>query len=179
MRSWNHTIQLFYSDVYDKETVDNFRGGAHTCTCTFRMYITVSECEGLRGVAGGRVAMMLKRDREHSDWPIVVQRSDNAGNWPSLDKTAKWSAAAHSGATATLFQSRKSSGTPAPRAPHSHAPIPDAKLPHFSVLTAGRCIDDRARMVMQSRVVSDVSYTRDEGMICHRRTLRWNFYRLS
>lgn len=45
-----------------------------------------------------------------------------------------------------------------PRAP-TRAPIPDAKLPHFSVLTAGRCIDDRARMVMQSRVVSDVSYT--------------------
>lgn len=38
----------------------------------------------------GRVAAgWLKRDREHSDWPIVVQRSDNASNWPSLDKTAK------------------------------------------------------------------------------------------
>ena len=36
-----------------------------------------------------RVARLVKRDREHSDWPIVVQRSDNAGNWPSLDKTAK------------------------------------------------------------------------------------------
>lgn len=46
----------------------------------------------------------MKRDREHSDWPIVVQRSDNAGNWLSLDKTAKWSAG-RSGATATLFQS--------------------------------------------------------------------------
>lgn len=33
--------------------------------------------------------VQLKRDREHSDWPIVVQPSDNAGNWPSLDKTAK------------------------------------------------------------------------------------------
>jgi len=52
------------------------------------------------------------KETEHSDWPIVVQRSDNAGNWPSLDKTAKWSAAAHSGATATLFQSRKSSVYP-------------------------------------------------------------------
>lgn len=31
-----------------------------------------------------------------------------------------------------------------PRAP-TRAPIPDAKLPHFSVLTAGRCIDDRTR----------------------------------
>lgn len=122
-----------------------------------RTYITVGEREGLRGAAGGRVAMMLKRDREHSDWPIVVQWSDNAGNWPSLDKTAKWSAVAHSGATATLFQSRKSFCTPF--RPSTHAPIPDAKLPHFSVLTAGRCIDDRARMVMQSRVVSDVSYT--------------------
>lgn len=81
-------------------------------TLAYFLYITVGECEGLRGAAGGRVAMMLKRDREHSDWPIVVQRSDNAGNWPSLDKTAKWSAATHSGATATLFQSRKSSGTP-------------------------------------------------------------------
>lgn len=39
------------------------------------------------------------------------------------------------------------------------APIPDAKLPHFSILTASRCIDDRARMVMQSRAVSHVSYT--------------------
>lgn len=47
---------------------------------------------------------------------------------------------------------------PFPSRPSTHAPIPDAKLPHFSVLTTGRCIDDRARMVMQSRVVSDVSY---------------------
>lgn len=82
---------MFYSDVYDKETDDNFRGGTHTYACTFYTYvrITVGEREGLRGAAGGRVAMMLKRDREHSDWPIVVQWSDNAGNWPSLDKTAK------------------------------------------------------------------------------------------
>lgn len=55
----------------------------------FHMYIAASECEGLHGAVDGRVAVMLKRDREHSDWPIVVQRSDNAGNWPSLDKTAK------------------------------------------------------------------------------------------
>lgn len=48
---------------------------------------------------------------------------------------------------------------PSPPPAPTHASIPDAKLPHFSVLTAGRCIDDRARMVMQSRVVSDVSYT--------------------
>lgn len=40
-----------------------------------------------------------------------------------------------------------------------HAPIPNAKLPHFSVLTAGRCIDDRVRMVMQFASRSDVSYT--------------------
>lgn len=96
MHPWNHPIRLFYCVGYDKETVDNFRGGIHThtlthsiCMCTFYMCITVGECEGLRGTASGRVAMMLKRDREHSDWPIVVQRSDNAGNWPSLDKTAK------------------------------------------------------------------------------------------
>lgn len=62
---------------------------AYTLAHSYFLYITVGECEGLRGAAGGRVAMMLKRDREHSDWPIVVQRSDNAGNWPSLDKTAK------------------------------------------------------------------------------------------
>lgn len=136
----------------------------------------MSECEGLRGAAGGRVAMMLERDREHSDWPIVVQRSNNAGNWPSLDKTAKWSAAAHSGATATLFQSRKSSGTLS-RLPLTHASIPDAKLPHFSVLTAGRCIDDRARMVMQSRVASDFP-TPPSDDLPDRRTFRWNFYEL-
>lgn len=40
----------------------------------------------------------------------------------------------------------------------THASIPDSKLPHFSVLMAGRCIDDRTRMIMQSRVISDVSY---------------------
>lgn len=55
------------------------------------MYISTERRARARGCArvpgDGRVA--LKRDREHSDWPIVVQRSDNAGNWPSLDKTAK------------------------------------------------------------------------------------------
>lgn len=30
VRSWNHSIRLFYCDVYDKETVDNFRGGTRT-----------------------------------------------------------------------------------------------------------------------------------------------------
>lgn len=94
--------------MYDKETVYTHKKEAHTCThfCTcvrvssiFYMYIDMNERERgrekervrrvVRGAAGGRVAMMLKRDGEHSDWPIVVQRSDNAGNWPSLDKTAK------------------------------------------------------------------------------------------
>lgn len=71
------------------------------------------------------------------------------------------------GATATLFQSRKSSCPPLSSSlasqsvlppPRAFTPIPDAKLPHFSVLTAGRCIATIARMVMQSRVASDVSY---------------------
>lgn len=50
-----------------------------------------------------------------------------------------------------------------PRAP-THAPIPDAKLLHFSILTAGRCIDDQARMVMHARIVSDVSYTQTDDL---------------
>lgn len=78
------------------------------------------------------------KETEHSDWPIVVQPSDNAGNWPSLDKTAKWSAR-RSGATATLFQSRKSC-----------LPISDAKLRHFSTLTDG----DRSHTPLCSRDIN-------------------------
>lgn len=47
-----------------------------------------------------------------------------------------------SGATATLFQSRKSSCVSP--APYALAPISDAKLPHFSILT-GRPMYRRSR----------------------------------
>lgn len=85
---------MFHSDAYDKETVDDFEGGAYSHCAYVRAYVCVyvrprASARGLRCAVDGRVAVTVKRDREHSDWPIVVQRSDNAGNWPSLDKTAK------------------------------------------------------------------------------------------
>lgn len=54
------------------------------CTCVYVEYR-----EGSWMVPSSKGGVQLKRDGEHSDWPIVVQPSDNAGNWPSLDKTAK------------------------------------------------------------------------------------------
>ena len=54
------------------------------CVCVYVEYR-----EGSWMVPSSKGGVQLKRDREHSDWPIVVQPSDNAGNWPSLDKTAK------------------------------------------------------------------------------------------
>lgn len=56
---------------------------------------------------------------------------------------------------------------PSPRF-SARAPIPDAKLPHFSVLTAGRwCRRSGAYGNAIASRVSDVSYT-PTGMICRR-----------
>lgn len=200
VRPWNRPIQLFDSDVRQRNCRHTIlRGGAHLyirisarvcmiyilyiyilyiCIYLYILYICIypygwkrererkRECEGLC------VGLLTEGWRwcwkeiesipigplwySEATMPAIGRRSTKPLNDPPRRSRC---------ATATLFQSRKSSCFPPPFPPSSPylafslASILDAKLPHFSVLTRLADISTIARMVMQSRVVSDVSYT--------------------
>ena len=131
-----------------------FRGGTHTYACIFYTYVTMDEYEGRPLAEGWRWCWKETESipigplwYSEATMPAIGCRSTKPLNDPPRR-------------TVVLRPLYFNLGNPpyTPSSPSTHASIPDAKLPHFSVLTAGRCIDDRARMVMQSRVIFDVSY---------------------